>query len=52
MEGNNDIFLADGDALGYLAGPMDKKFINLVRADLMTNFSILPKSPLCAHVRI
>ena len=26
MEENNDIFLADGDALVYLAGPMHKKY--------------------------
>ena len=26
MEENNDIFLAGGDALVYLAGPMDKKY--------------------------
>ena len=26
MEENNDIFLAGGDALVYLAGPMHKKY--------------------------
>ena len=26
IEGNNDIFLAGDDALGYLAGPMHKKY--------------------------
>ena len=26
MEENNDIFLASGDALLYLAGPMHKKY--------------------------
>ena len=27
MEENNDIFLAGGDALVYLAGPMHKKYL-------------------------
>ena len=53
MEENNDIFLAGGDALVYLAGPMHKKnipqhlfgAIHLVRTYLMTNFSIT--SPSC-----
>ena len=48
MEENNDIFLAGGDALVYLAGPMHKKnipqhlfgAIHLVRTYLMTDFSI------------
>ena len=26
MEENNDIFLADGEALVYLAGPMNKEY--------------------------
>ena len=26
MEGNNDIFLAGDDALGYLTGPVHKKY--------------------------
>ena len=26
IEENNDVFLADGDALVYLAGPMHKKY--------------------------
>ena len=26
MEGNNDIFLTGDNALGYLAGPMHKKY--------------------------
>ena len=48
MEGNNDIFLADGDAQVYLAEPMHKKYsttffgaIHLVRTYLMTDFSTL-----------
>ena len=51
MEENNNIFLAGGDALMYLAEPTHKKYsaavfgaINLVRMYLMTNFSTsLPK---------
>ena len=47
MEENNDIFLAGGDALVYLAGPMHKKnipqhlfgAIHLVRTYLRTDFS-------------
>ena len=47
MEENNDIFLADGDALVYLAGPMHRKkipqhlfgAIHLVHMYLRTNFS-------------
>ena len=56
MERNNDIFLAGDDALGHLTGPIHKKIpwhlfvaINLVRADLMTDFSILPTFP-CTHM--
>ena len=49
MEENNDIFLAGGDALVYLAGPMHKKnipqhlfgAIHLVRPYLRTDFSNL-----------
>ena len=52
MEENNDIFLAGGDALVYLAGPMHKKnipqhlfgAIHLVCAYLRTDF--LAPSPL------
>ena len=52
MERNCGIFLAGDDALGYLAKPNHKIFqdiilgIHLVRADLMSNFSILPTSSL------
>ena len=58
MEGKNDIFLASNNAVGYLAGPMYTKYsmtfgsIHLVRADLMTVFSILPTFPFgrtCTH---
>ena len=49
MEENNAIFLASGDALVYLAGPMHKKntpqqlfgAIHFVRTYLRTNFSTL-----------
>ena len=47
MEENNDIFLADGDALVYLAAPMKKNIpqhlfgaIYLVRTYLMTDTKI------------
>ena len=46
MGENNDIFLAGGDALVYMAGPMHKKIsqhlfeaIHLVRTYLRTDFS-------------
>ena len=60
MEENNGIFLASGDALVHLAGPMQKKYsrtfsraIHLVRTYLMNYFSTLPPpSPLYAHVHI
>ena len=61
MEGNNDIFLAGDDALGYLTDQCVKNVqlhllgvIHLVHADLMTDFSILPTScpSLCAYVPI
>ena len=49
MKENNGIFLAGGDALVYLAGPMHKKYsitffgaIHLVRTYLMTDFSNPP----------
>ena len=52
MEENNDIFLAGGDALVYLAKPMHKNIpqhlfvaIHLVRTYLMTNFQPPPPSP-------
>ena len=52
MEENNDIFLAGGDVLVYLAGPMHKKnipqhlfgTIHLVRTYLKTDFSITSPS--------
>ena len=54
MEENNDIVLAGGDALAYLAEPMDKKYYTtffwdhlLVRTYLMTDFST--PSP-CTHL--
>ena len=58
IEENNDIFIAGGDALVYLARPMHKKnipqhsfgAIHLVRTYLTTN-SQLP-SPLQAYIRI
>ena len=58
-EGNNDILLAGDDALGYLVGPVHKRYPmifiwgHLVRADLMIDFSILLTSPLvhtCTHL--
>ena len=56
MEENNDIFLAGGDALVYLAGPMHKKnisqhlfgAIHLVRTYLRTGFPT-PPSPWEKH---
>ena len=54
MERNCGIFLAGDDALGYLAKPNHKIFqdiisgIHLIRADLMSNFSIFPHPPLRA----
>ena len=56
MEENNDIFLAGGDAIVYLAGPMHKKnipqhffgAIHLVRTYLRTDFSTSP--PPCKHM--
>ena len=46
MEENNDTFLAGGDALAYLAGPMHKKYsqhlleaMHLVSTYLRTDFS-------------
>ena len=55
IEGNNDIFSAGGDTLGYLAGPMHKKYSMTFiwghpfsAVALMTNFLTLPTSPL-AH---
>ena len=59
MEENNNIFLAGGDALVYLAGPMRKKnipqhlfgVIHLVRTYLRTNFSTpLPLVSICTHL--
>ena len=59
MEENNDIFLAGGDALVYLAGPMHKKknsqhlfgAIYVVRTYLRTNFSTpLPLISICTHL--
>ena len=49
MEGNKNIFLAGDDALWYLAEPMHKKY-SIYFADLMTDVSILPASPPCAHM--
>ena len=56
MEGNKGIFLVGDDALGYLAGPIYKKYsmtfiwgfgvIHFVLADLTNDFSILHTSPL------
>ena len=60
MKGNNDIFLAGDDGVVYLAGPVHKDIpwhlfgtIHLVRANFMTDFWILPTSPLlrtCTHL--
>ena len=58
MGENNDIFLVGGDALLYLAGPMNKKYsfgaIHLVRMYLRTDFSIpqtpSPSSLTCKHM--
>ena len=59
MEENNDIFLAGGDALVYLTGPMDKKnipqhlfeAIHLVRTYLRTNFlTLLPLVSICTDL--
>ena len=54
---NNDLFLADGDALGYLAKPVHKKYstklfwaIHLVRTYLLTEF--LTALPLHAPLHI
>ena len=52
MEGNKNIFLAGDDALWYLAEPMHKRYF-IYFADLMTDVSILPASPLvrtCTHL--
>ena len=59
MEESNDIFLAGGDALDYLAGPMHKKTIpqhllgaiHLVHTHLRTNF-LTPSSlvSICTHL--
>ena len=57
MEENNDVFLAGGDALVYLAESMYKRYsktlfgvIHFVRTYLVTDFST-PPPPLrtCAH---
>ena len=59
MEKNSDIFLAEGDALVYLARPMYKKYptifvwaIHLVRTYFMTDFSTPPLPPPlpCTHI--
>ena len=59
MEENNDIFLAGGDALVYLARPMHRKnivqhllgAIHLVRTYLRTNFlTPLPLVSICTHL--
>ena len=59
MEENNDIFLAGGDALVYLAGPMHKKnipqhlfgAIHLVLTYFRTDFSTpLPLESICTHL--
>ena len=59
MEENNDIFLAGGDALVYLARPMHKKnipqhlfgAIHLVCTYLKTDFSTpLPLVSICTHL--
>ena len=60
MEENNGIFLAGGDALMYLAGPMHKKnipqllfgVIHLVRTYLKINFStLLSLVNICTHLQ-
>ena len=55
MEENNDIFLAEGDVLVYLAGPVHKNIpqhllgaIHFVRTYFMTGFST-PFPPPCTH---
>ena len=58
MEENNEIFLASGDALVYLAGPMHKKyfttfalghpFSTYVSSDQF--FNPLPLVRLCTHL--
>ena len=58
MEENNDIFLAGGDVLVYLAVPMHKKYftnlfgaIHLVRTYLRINFStLLSLVSICTHL--
>ena len=59
MEENNNIFLAGGDTLVYLAGPMHKKnipqhlfgAIHLVRTYLRTDFSThLPLVSIYTHL--
>ena len=59
MEENNDIFLAGGDALVYLAEPMHKKSIpqhllgaiHLVCIYFRTDFSTpLPFVDICTHL--
>ena len=57
-EENNDIFLASGDALVYLIGPIHKKnipqhlfgAIHLVRTYVRTDFST-PRPP-CKHMYV
>ena len=49
MEENNNIFLAGGDALVYLAGPMHKKNIS---QHLRTDFSdFLPLVSISTHLQ-
>ena len=57
IEGNNDIFSAGGDTLGYLAGPMHKKYSMTFiwghpfsAVALMTNFFDPSYTPTCSHM--